>query len=203
MVKEYKDGYLPYELPLSIKYDDGAVKPLHISIDEENFIYYNAYIEETSLVSADFNGDGVDEALTIEVTRDFKESENNFSNHPIQIKMIIGDSVEEFKSTWNDGIKLLITDFNINDNYMDIFLFHSGTDIDGYFNIYRCDGRSISYYTGHTAQYSEFSFDGNGKIYFAEYLEGYYDENLENHKGQFIKVLNYDNLLYEAYEPEA
>ena len=122
-------------------------------------------------VSMDFNGDGTDETLTIDVTDDFEYEDDGMTNKPTQITLTIGSSQVIYESTWNDGIAIRLTDLNIDDPYLDIIIEEHGTDIATNFSIYRYNGEQLSEYLGFHVEYVSFNYDSKGMIYFYTFIE--------------------------------
>ena len=113
--------------------------------------------------------------------------------------IVVGSSEEIFESAWNDGVSLKITDFNTDDPYFDIYIFQSGTDIDGSFHIYKCDGHELYVYQGFLIQGTQITYDTNGTIYFKSFERGLLDHN-EDPK-LLTYSYDYTNNVFEIYNP--
>ncbi|MDR0838132.1 MAG: hypothetical protein LBN99_00655 [Oscillospiraceae bacterium] len=59
----------------------------------------------------DFDGDGAADTLTITVTRDFPDAEDDF-NYPLQLTMTISGKSYVYEDTFNDGIFLAVLDLD-------------------------------------------------------------------------------------------
>ena len=195
------NGYnLPEGLPTSIVNEDGSETPLYISSEDTDYMYRDGEGQSAvSPITGDFNDDGVEETLTLEVSHDFDELEDGQYNNPLTITMTIGDSSETFESTWNDGVYLYITDFNPNDTYLDIYYLEYITDTSSTFCIYRYDGNSLNRYQGFLIQGKQITYDSNGSIYFRSFEWGLLDHN-EDHQ---VLTYSYDyiNNTFEIYSP--
>lgn len=92
------------------------------------------------------------------------------SNNPK--KVIISDNKNKvfYDSPWNDGLHTSIVDLDKTDDFVDIFIVESGTDISSKTTIYRYDGKSIVKYGSFYQFGGEFIYDQLGHIYY------WYDE---------------------------
>ena len=189
---------LPRGLPMSGKNADGNETRHRISDNDEACIKNNILLK--SQLTLDFDGDGRKETLNLTVSTDFVNRKVIDCNKPVRIKMTIGSSQEVFESTWNDGVDLRIADFDARDSYLDIYMYISGTDIDGYFKIFRYNGLKFSAYTGFGAQNPHLTYDGNGKIYFLEKYQRYDEKRRRFENGPFIGVLDYRKNEVSTYK---
>lgn len=159
-VETPRPSIFPDPSPSAIPSDDG----LKSSSDDIDY-------SDSSPVSMDFNSDGKEETLTIKMTHDFEYEDDGMTNNPTQVKMSIGDSEVTYESTWNDGIVVRISDFNVDDPYLDILVEDHGTDIATSFGIYRYDGVQLAQYLGFHVEFVSFNYDTKGKIYYYTYIE--------------------------------
>ncbi len=196
-----KYAYFSRLLPRTVKNDDGTETPLLLSVDLENYMYSTKDGQAAkSPIVKDFDGDGQLDTMTIETSHDFGETEDDSYNMPIRLTMRIADCEYTIESTWNDGLILYVTDFSDNDPYLDIFVFFSGTDIDGYFKIYRYDGQTIDAYTGGSTQSSDFTYDGKGRIFYVK-AQKRLDDAGDTIYERIVGVLDYDNNEFSVYTP--
>ncbi len=102
---------------------------------------------------------------TLFITRENLKPSDDF-NKPVKITLKIKDSQVEYKSTWNDGIKVSTTDFDTSDNFADIYITRLGTDIGSETTIYRFDGTKLFKYDVLSHFGDNFFYDGKGNIYY-------------------------------------
>lgn len=150
----------------------GNGSELNCSSDDRNYL-------NGSPVTMDFNGDGFNETLTIIESDQFDYDDDGMVNNLTQIKLSIGKREIIYESTWNDGINVRISDFNVNDPYLDIYLEILGTDIATTFLIYRFDGENLKFYLGFHAEDVSFSYDAKGMIYYDTFIP---EESLDTEK---------------------
>ncbi len=119
-------------------------------------------------------------------------------NNPQKVLIKAGDCKENFESEWNDGLIIGIVDFDKKDNYIDIFITESGTDVSGTTYIYRYDGKLILKYCEIYQSFLEIYYDENGMIYFSDW-----DNNKEekinkqlNYKNKKVSIIN-DKKIYQ------
>jgi len=120
-------------------------------------------------ISMDFNGDGIEETLSLEIS-DLPEKES--TNKPIRIKMMIAESEFTYESGWNDGVSLHITDFNSKDSFIDIYIVSYGTDVSANVDIFRYDGTQVIQYAQFYMEEVLFAYDAIGKIFFKGFIDG-------------------------------
>ncbi|HEX9060093.1 MAG TPA: YARHG domain-containing protein [Clostridia bacterium] len=102
---------------------------------------------------------------TLFITRENLKPSDDF-NKPLKITLKIKDSQIEYKSMWNDGIKVSTTDFDTSDNFVDIYITRLGTDIQSETTIYRYDGTKLFQYDILNHFGDNFFYDGKGSIYY-------------------------------------
>ena len=191
------DTYPHSEIPRYIT-ADGVIKDLNISYGGMDYLRKpdtNNYSDNS--VTMDFDGDGTDDTLKLEISH-FDEPEDSHYNSPIRINMTLNDGLtEKFESTFNDGVYLFIGDFNVSDPYQDIYLFRSNTDVSGSVNIYRYDGQDFYLYASFDMEGTEFTYDGNGKLYYNTFVT-------DNDTGdmEFVTMAyDYNNNVLGFYNP--
>lgn len=87
-------------------------------------------------------------------------------NFPTRVTISTDRSNIVFESFWNDGLNISIVDFDEDDDYIDIFISESSTDISCRTIIYRFDGQSLEAYGEIDHFFKDFLYDGKGKIYY-------------------------------------
>jgi hypothetical protein len=91
--------------------------------------------------AADFDGDGEVDDLLVTAADASAEFDGN---QPLYVTFAInGAEYYSYTNDWNDGIFANAVDFDASDPYVYIYIFESGTDIDGYADIYRYDGITL------------------------------------------------------------
>ncbi len=163
------DTYPHSEIPRYIT-EDGVIKDLNISGGMDYLRNPNTNDYADNSVTMDFDGDGTDDTLKLEISHDFDEPEGSHYNCPIRINMMLNDDLTEtFESTFNDGVNLFIGDFNVSDPYQDIYIFRSNTDVSGSVTIYRYDGQDFYLYASFDIEGLEFIYNDNGTLYYNTY----------------------------------
>ena len=120
----------------------------------------------TDNISLDFDNNGKTEILRLSLM-EIEASEDEPLNLPINLKMEINNSSINYINNWNDNIYMCVTDFDIRDNFLDIYI-HStstgpGCDIS---EIYRYDGEKIYKYLEFGHYTGDLYYDEKGEIYF-------------------------------------
>lgn len=87
-------------------------------------------------------------------------------NNSRRIIMTSKDSEVIYESTWNDGLFVDLIDFDTSDDYLDIYIIETGTDISCRTYIYRYVGHTINLYGSFEHFGGEFLYDEKGKIYY-------------------------------------
>jgi len=114
----------------------------------------------------DFDGDGTEEELVVTVEH---LTPANGDNNPLRIKLVINDAEYEVEDYFNDGIRLYITDFNLDDDYIDFCLRILGTDIASTVLLCRYDGKDIVNLESLGLVGVAFEYDEKGSLFFPSY----------------------------------
>jgi len=112
-------------------------------------------------------------------------------NKPRRVIISSPNNQIEYDSLWNDGLYAAIVDFDKSDEFIDIYIMDSGTDIGVFTVIYRYDGNEITEYGSFDHFSGNFLYDENGFIYY------WYGESDMNHYNYY-----YDYKLKESFKIE-
>lgn len=151
---------------------------------------YEAFVEVSFEKSADiaFTNNLVVSNGKLKLTTEKMENYEG-GNKPTRVIMSIDGDETIYESTWNDGIFALIVDFDKKDDFIDVYIIDTNTDISSTTLVYRFDGEKIVEYGSFDHFDGNFLFDGEGKIYYwgsdpeDRAFNCYYDYKLnETHK---------------------
>ena len=137
--------------------------------DIYEFDYQKSILQDNLLITSsfdklDFNGDEKNDELRLSLIDELPNDE--LQNNPINLKLEISDSSVNFISEWNDGVYLYITDFDSEDNFLDIYICSTGTGVGTlHSEIYRYDGEKLYKYLEFD-HYTSIRIDSAGKIYY-------------------------------------
>jgi hypothetical protein len=135
----------------------------------------------------DLNRDKQIDRLQIDVSvMDVDPDEIDYYNRPVHILLRVGEDEISWDNEWNDGIVIEPIDFNVNDEYTEIFYYSSGTDGGGNVTLIRYDGTKLYRYSKCSAMFGYILHDANGTIY---YVDSYDDEN-----GHYVAIMEFDLL---------
>jgi hypothetical protein len=164
----------PSELTVFERFDELAKTPGLQTIGGN--IEESVRVGEHREVRRDFDGDGAEETLVIDVSL----IDDPDGNGPKRIVFTVNGVELVYENTWNDGITIDITDFDERDRYLDIYLYASGTDIVGRGTVYRYDGERITEIAYFCVVTNAICTDGQGHIYHI------------NEGGENYELLEYD-----------
>ncbi|MCT4507409.1 MAG: YARHG domain-containing protein [Tepidibacter sp.] len=111
-----------------------------------------------------------------------EELEIEGGNFPTRIVLKVKNSEVVFDSHWNDGLYVCVTDFDNQDEDLDVYITETGTDIQATTYIYKFDGKKLYKYTQFDNFGGDFLYDEKGNIYY------WFDEG---EKWEFNKCFNY------------
>lgn len=130
------------------------------------------FTDNTS-VRADYDGDGTKDILDIEFSYDYPQSDE--MNFPVKITLTIDGSSVVYEDTWNDGVCVGITDFDISDPELDIYILSLGTDVSAGVTTYWYDGQNVQAFTSfEIIEDTMFWYDTQGYIYYRGQYEDVY-----------------------------
>lgn len=143
----------------------------------------------------------------VKVSKEYLE-ESGYENKPIRITITLNESEVQFESIWNDGVSIAYTDFDISDEYVEIYIIEAGTDIGCRTYIYQTDGKKLvkSGEIDHLG--TEFLYDQLGRIYFCnigdngldfDYYYDYKTKEIGPIKSKRLKE-KIDNIYAEKYK---
>lgn len=95
-----------------------------------------------------------------------EELEMQGGNFPTRIVLKVKNSEIVFDSSWNDGLYVCVTDFDNQDEDLDIYITETGTDIGCITYIYKFDGEKIYQYGSFEHFTRKFLYDQKGNIYY-------------------------------------
>lgn len=95
-----------------------------------------------------------------------EELEMQGGNFPTRIVLKVKNSEIVFDSSWNDGLYVCVTDFDNQDEGLDIYITETGTDIGCITYIYKFDGEKIYQYGSFEHFTRKFLYDQKGNIYY-------------------------------------
>ncbi|WFD11510.1 YARHG domain-containing protein [Tepidibacter hydrothermalis] len=163
------------------------------NIDKENIKNIIAIEKKSSIIKNSKDNRNYSEGGTVNISLNKntqketlyiskEELEMQGGNFPTRIVLKVKNSEIVFDSSWNDGLYVCVTDFDNQDEDVDIYITETGTDIQATTYIYKFDGEKLYKYTQFDHFCKKFLYDQKGNIY-------YWFNDSE--KQEFDKCFNY------------
>lgn len=137
-------------------------------IDETNIV--NIITIEESIVELNTpNQKSIDLGETIvngDITIKASQLEAEYGNFPIKLVITKDDKIIEYENSHNDGIYIEFCDLDKDDDYLDIIIIGTGTDIQCDSTIYRYNNEIFEHYSDMQHFSKRYIYDGKGNIYY-------------------------------------